>query len=85
MHETTPDQQFAPLLEATHDEELKKQLGLVNQSLLVQVGLLMRIYDVQMALLSSVWKEKADEIWDAHQNGQHYNPNIFVPQVKDDE
>jgi hypothetical protein len=50
---------------------------------LVVVALLMRIYDVQMALLSMVNKEQADHIFDTHANGGHFNPQIFIPVTED--
>lgn len=46
---------------------------------LVIVSLLMRLYDIQMALLSKVDKELADSIYDTHNGGGHFNPQIFIP------
>lgn len=52
---------------------------------LVTVSLLMRIYDVQMALLSLQDKSMADEIFDAHEKGATFNPPVFIPELSETE
>lgn len=59
-----------------------------SETELVIVSLLMRLYDIQMALLSNVDKPLADSIYDTHNNGGHFNPEIFIPgpvEEEDDE
>lgn len=46
------------------------------------VTMLMRLYDVQMAILSLMNKPTADEIFDAHNQGGHFNPEIYVPEYE---
>lgn len=49
------------------------------------ISLLMRIYDVQMALLSNVDKATADKLYDAHERGEDFNPTIYIPEIGEDE
>lgn len=51
---------------------------------LVIVSLLMRLYDLNLALLAETSQKRADEVYDAHKKGEHFNPPIFVPQVDED-
>ena len=62
------------LLEAQPSEESR-----------IIIALLMRIYDVQMALLSNVNKTEADRIYDAHAKGEDFNPQIFIPEISDED
>lgn len=48
------------------------------------ISLLMRIYDVQMALLTKVDPDTADKLYDAHERGEDFNPTIYIPEIKDD-
>lgn len=50
-----------------------------SETELVTVALLMRLYDVGMAILSHLDKPTADQIFDAHENGGTFNPPIFIP------
>lgn len=52
---------------------------------LVTISLLMRIYDVQSALLHHFAPDKADEIYDAHSEGGHFNPAVFIPKAVDED
>lgn len=45
----------------------------------VIITLLMRLYDIQMASLSFINKEVADELYDAHARGESSNPQIYIP------
>jgi hypothetical protein len=70
-------------LDALDGEEIAGSLiesGPSEESL-VTVALLMRIYDIQMAILSHFDKPTADKIYDMHAKGGHYNPPIYVPKV----
>lgn len=53
-----------------------------TQAELVIISLLMRLYDLQLALLSSVNEKRANEIYATHEKGGTFNPNIFIPEVK---
>lgn len=44
----------------------------------VIISLLVRLYDVHMGILSHLDKDTADKIYDAHDRGEHYHPNIFL-------
>lgn len=50
---------------------------------LVMITLMMRLYDIQLALLSHINKTQADELYDLHNEGGHLNPLIFIPEVED--
>lgn len=50
-----------------------------SETELVIVSLLMRLYDINMAMLSKVDPVMADKVWDAHNEGKHFNPEIYVP------
>jgi hypothetical protein len=50
-----------------------------SETELVIVALLMRLYDVNMALLSHFDKPTADKIYDTHNEGGSFNPQIFIP------
>lgn len=43
------------------------------------ITLEMRNYDLLLALVSAANPERADEIYNAHERGEHFNPEIFVP------
>lgn len=58
--------------------------GRPTEAELVTIGLLMRLYDLQLAILHCLDEEKADEVYDHHEKGGHYNPTIFVPQPRTD-
>jgi hypothetical protein len=40
---------------------------------------LMRLYDVQMALLNETNPTVADIIFEKHEKGEDYNPTIYIP------
>lgn len=58
--------------EQTYDEAMME----VQKAQLV---MLMRLYDIQMALLTLQDAEKADQVFDAHDAGQLFNPQLFIP------
>lgn len=47
--------------------------------LMLQTALLMRLYDVNMRLLSEVNEDVASALWDKHEKGGHENPPTMVP------
>lgn len=67
--------EFEAVLESTGPSETE----------LVMVALLMRLYDINMALLSHVNKQTADSIYEAHEKGGHFNPPIFIPTASETE
>lgn len=50
-----------------------------SETELVQVALLMRLYDLGMAILTSLDEDKANQVFEAHEKGEHFNPPIFIP------
>lgn len=48
---------------------------------LVTVALLMRLYDINLALLNHFDPARANEIYDAHEQGGSFNPPVFIPQL----
>lgn len=53
--------------------------GSPSEAELVIISLLMRLYDIQMALLNEANEKRADAIYEAHEQGGHFNPEIFIP------
>lgn len=52
-----------------------------SETELVQVALLMRLYDLGMAILTSMDEDKANQVFEAHEKGEHFNPPVFIPDV----
>lgn len=48
---------------------------------LVTVALLMRLYDINMEILRHFDAQRADEVYELHEQGGTANPPIFVPEV----
>ena len=78
MHETTRDSKW---VEEGTGEELPAQLVTTgpSETELVIVSLLMRLYDLNLAILATMNEARADEIYEAHEKGGHFNPPIFIP------
>lgn len=55
-----------------------------DETQLAIIALLMRLYDVNMALLSHFDAALADEIFDSHAAGGSFNPALFIPQFGDE-
>lgn len=53
--------------------------GSPTEGELVIISLLMRLYDVQLAILNEMNEDRANEVFDHHDNGGHFNPKIFIP------
>ena len=78
MKEVEPDKQFPG--EEVPSEEFAPVLSSGPSEIeLATIALLMRIYDTQSAILHALDPEKANEVWDAHARGDHFNPEIFIP------
>ena len=78
MHESEPikglkEPVFLPEIVSEPSEESR-----------IIIALLMRLYDVQMALLTKVDPETADKLYDDHEAGKDFNPTIYIPELKDD-
>lgn len=56
-----------------------------SETELVQVALLMRLYDLGMAILTSMDDDKANQVYEAHEKGGHFNPPIFIPDASANE
>lgn len=95
MKEVEPDKQFdetpvfLPEVEliGSGNEELVEVLNKIHEATLANTALLMRLYDIQLALLSYGNKTVADSLFDTHAEGGHFNPPIFIPVIgeKEDE
>lgn len=80
MREVTRDEKFP-------DEETTGEVVLntsPSETELVQVALLMRLYDLGMAILTSMNEDRANQVYEAHEKGEHFNPPVFIPDVKED-
>jgi predicted membrane-bound mannosyltransferase len=69
--------------EVVADEKWEDERGTVNvapsESELVTIALLMRLYDLNLALLNHFDSDLADEIYELHEKGGHKNPQLFIP------
>jgi hypothetical protein len=70
------EKNFESGLEPTAPVVLESQPDEVQSAILVT---LMRLYDVQMALLNHFDTASADAIFEKHQQGEDYNPTIYIP------
>ena len=83
MHESTPDSKWhnegttGP--EISGSEKAAPEVSYDNEAQLIEISLLMRLYDIGMAILSRTDSQLANEIFDAHARGEVYNPPIAVP------
>lgn len=55
-----------------------------SETELVIVSLLMRLYDLNLAILNHLDENRANEIYEAHEKGEHFNPPVFIPEVPED-
>lgn len=55
-----------------------------SETELVIVSLLMRLNDIGMAILTHMDEEKANQVYEAHEKGEHFNPPVFIPEVNSD-
>lgn len=57
-----------------------------TEAQLVTIALLMRLYDLNLALLNHFDSDLADNIYETHEKGGHKNPPIYIPRpVGEDE
>jgi hypothetical protein len=70
------EKNFERGLEPTAPVVLESQPDEVQSAILVT---LMRLYDVQMALLNEINPTVADFIFEKHEKGEDYNPTIYIP------
>lgn len=82
MREVPKDDQFGDLARAVAEKQSKPE---PTEAELVIIALLMRIYDLNLALLSHFDAGRADEIYDRHNEGGHFNPLMFLPALKEDD
>lgn len=97
-NESDPDDRYEELearyaqLKAQHEELLAGVTELApvvsetkpSEYQLAIISLLMRLYDINMALLSHFDEDSANEIYETHEKGGHFNPQIFIPNFGDD-
>lgn len=81
MRESIEDQKFPDSSKRVLEVAAKKTSG-PSEAELVIISLLMRIYDVNLALLSHFNSEVADEIHDGHAEGKSFNPPMFIPALE---
>jgi len=86
MKEVSRDEKFPNDPKEGSAEELPAQLMSTgpSETELVIVALLMRLYDLNLAILSNLDEARADEIYEAHEKGGHFNPPIFIPENPSD-
>lgn len=76
MHESTPDNKWIGEGEQNEDVATGND---PNEILKAQLVMLMRLYDIQMAILTKTDPKQADNIFDAHDRGELFNPQLFIP------
>lgn len=83
MKEVSRDEKFPEEYGNGSVEELPGELISTgpSETELVQVALLMRLYDLGMAILTSLDEDKANQVYEAHEKGEHFNPPVFIPDV----
>lgn len=88
MHESEPDNQFPddPKVEQELPTGVTEIEGVAapSQAELIQIALLMRIYDAQMELLRHFNPTAAEVVYEAHERGEHGNPPVFLPDWQSD-
>lgn len=78
MHESKPESGLSAQNETLEGVQ-------PSQESLVIIALLMRLYDVNLALLNHFDPHRADEIFETHQNGADFNPPVYIPQITSDD
>jgi hypothetical protein len=77
------EQQFPDSAKAVLAAAVGKQAEPPRETELVIIALLMRIYDVQSALLAHFDEVRANEVYDTHAVGEHFNPEMFIPSLEE--
>lgn len=81
MKEVEPDEKWIDESTESNDSGSGEVAGRPSETELVIVALLMRLYDINLALLAHYDPARADEIFEAHEKGGTFNPPIFIPTV----
>lgn len=81
MRETPRDNMWG---ENSQEVKAEPVSGGPSETELVQVALLMRLYDLNLALLSHFDSKRANEVYAAHEKGEHFNPPVYIPEVPED-
>lgn len=90
MHESEPLQglitpeQAQAFIESINNPPVLLESTPSTESRII-ITLLMRLYDIQMALLSNVNHNAADRIFDKHAEGELFNPQMFIVDIVDEE
>lgn len=56
-----------------------------SEAELLTITLLTRLYDIGMAILTVMDEEKAGMVFDAHDKGENFNPELFIPDLSSNE
>lgn len=82
MHESQHEQGLkAPGNTDDSHPGTKATLEALMEVQMAQLVVLQRIYDVQSAILAEMNEDRADEIFDAHEQGRLFGPDIvWVPE-----
>lgn len=85
MREVTRDEQFPdqPREDTTGAVEGVLQSTGPSESELVTIALLMRLYDINLAILNHLDEDRANEIYEAHEKGATFNPPVFIPELSE--
>lgn len=84
MHETEVDNKWRDEGTQSVEENGRREVEQTYDEAMfetqkAQLVMLMRLYDIQMALLTLQDAEQADKIYDAHDQGKLFNPQLFIP------
>jgi hypothetical protein len=77
MKEVAPDNKWG------EDQTLFPELVSTGPSdaELLTITLLGRLYDIQMAILTVLDEETAGKVFDAHEQGENFNPPMYIPDL----
>lgn len=76
MEEVKPDTQFGDAGQAPPVQTL---VASPSETELASIALLMRIYDIQLAILHAMNPTQADAVFEAHERGENFNPPLYIP------
>lgn len=62
--------------------ELMQVPSAPNDAELISITLLARLYDVGMAILTVLDEQTAGKVYEAHSQGENFNPEMFIPDLK---
>lgn len=81
MREVPRDEKFPEDL----PDAAKETTARPSEAELVIITLLMRLYDVNLAILTHFDEKQAGEVYDSHNRGDHFNPKIYLPDMTPDD